>query len=139
MIQQTQITEHLKRLSDSKLELADRGQDVSGREVRDMAGERIGKVEDLFIDESERRVRFLEVGSGGFMGIAQTKLLIPVESVQALDEETVRIGHGKRQLLGAPTYNPRLVDTEFLRRTYAHYGYAAYWTPEYEYPERWHL
>ena len=104
-----------------------------------MSDEKIGKVDDLFIDESDRRVRFLEVGSGGFLGIGETKLLIPVESVTSLDNQTVRIGHGKQQLVGAPTYNPRLVDSEFLRRTYSHYGYVPYWTPEYEYPERWYL
>jgi uncharacterized protein YrrD len=61
----------LKRLSDSDLALADRHEDIRGRNVLDVAGEDLGEVNDLFIDESEKKVRFLEVSSGGFLGLGR--------------------------------------------------------------------
>jgi len=132
-------SEALKRLSDSDLAVADPAQDIRGREVQDSGGEKIGKVGDLFIDESERRVRFIEVESGGFLGIGASKLLVPVESVRSLTKSAVVVGHGRQHLAGAPQYDPTLLDEDFLRQTYSYYGYPPYWTSGYAYPERWFL
>ena len=41
------------------------------KDVYDAEGQRIGGVEDLYIDWQEREVRFLEVGTGGFLGIGK--------------------------------------------------------------------
>ena len=56
------------KLSDSDFLLANREQDICGKDVYDAYGEQIGSVDDLYIDRQERKVRFLEVGSGGFFG-----------------------------------------------------------------------
>ena len=38
--------------------------DLRGKDVYDVQGQRIGSVEDLYIERKEREVRFLEVGAG---------------------------------------------------------------------------
>ena len=55
--------------------LGDRGQTIDGmandvrdREVKDKDGNGIGKVADLLIDDREKKVRFLLVEHGGFLG-----------------------------------------------------------------------
>lgn len=67
-------TNALHRLRKSKLELADAAADIRGRRVTDSAGQEIGKVDDLMVDERERRVRFLEVSSGGLLGIGENQV-----------------------------------------------------------------
>ena len=56
------------RLGDSDFVAANPGDDLRGKDVYDPHGQRMGCVEDLYLDRQEREVRFLEVGSGGFLG-----------------------------------------------------------------------
>lgn len=73
---------------------------MRGRQVVDRNGDEVGKVEGLIIDEQERRVRFLEVGSGGFLG------------------------------LGEPVYNPNVVpQRDYFEDVYQYYGYPPFWGP----------
>lgn len=137
MTTNTSVT--LERLSDTDLEIAEPRQDIRNREVQDASGKKIGKVDDLFIDPIERRVRFLEVASGGFLGIGESKHLIPVESVRSVTKDAVHIGYGGEHVAGAPRYDPTLLDSDLVNRTYSYYGYSPYWTPGYTYPERWYL
>ena len=58
----------LVRLGDSDFVPANPENDIRGKDVYDAEGQRIGSVEDLYIDRHERAVRFLEVGTGGFLG-----------------------------------------------------------------------
>ncbi len=57
---------NLERLSQSSLTLGTSADDIRGCKVYDSSGQEIGKVDDLIVDESERKVRFMQVGSGGF-------------------------------------------------------------------------
>src|SRR5919112_3103153 len=71
----------LVRLGDSDFVPANPKDDLRGKDVYDAQGQRIGSVEDLYIDPQERQVHFLEVGAGGFLGIREKRLLVPVEAV----------------------------------------------------------
>ena len=66
MAQIEKITK-LIRLSDTELTIANPAEDIRGRAVVDRDGEDLGAVENLMIDESEKRVCLLEVASGGFL------------------------------------------------------------------------
>ncbi|HSK83272.1 MAG TPA: PRC-barrel domain-containing protein, partial [Rubrobacter sp.] len=59
----------LVRLGDSDFVPANSEDDLRRKDAYDAQGQRIGSVEDLYIDRKEREVRFLEVGAGGFLGI----------------------------------------------------------------------
>jgi sporulation protein YlmC with PRC-barrel domain len=124
----------LVKLSDTNLTLASRAEDIRGRDVLDTAGDEIGKVDDLLIDEQEQKVRFLQVSSGGFLGLGATKFLIPVDAIMRMTEDAVYISHARERLAGAPRYDPSLVDERYLSDVYGYYGYSPYWGPDYRYP-----
>jgi sporulation protein YlmC with PRC-barrel domain len=124
----------LVRLSDTDLMIADRAEDIRGRKVLDMAHEELGEVNDLFIDDHEHKVRFLEVSSGGFLGLGATKFLIPVDAVMRITEDVVYINQGREHVAGAPTYDPTLVNERYPSDVYGHYGYPPYWGADYRYP-----
>jgi sporulation protein YlmC with PRC-barrel domain len=92
----------LVRLGDSNFVLANPENDVRGKVVYDMERQRIGGVEDLYIDLQEREVRFLEVGAGGFLGIGEKRLLVPVEAVTQVAEDRVTIEPGRKEKVDGP-------------------------------------
>jgi sporulation protein YlmC with PRC-barrel domain len=107
--------------------------------VVDRDGEEIGEVNDLLIDEHDRRVRFLEVASGGFLGIGAKKFLIPVEAITRLTDDTVYINQERQYIAGAPPYDPALINKETIEGgyygdVYRYYGHRPYWDPGYVYP-----
>ena len=89
----------LIRLGDSDFVPANPEDDVRGKDVYTIDGKVIGSVEDLYIDRHEREVRFLEVGAGGFLGIGEKHLLVPVEAVV---EEWVAIELGRTEKVEGP-------------------------------------
>jgi CBS domain-containing protein/sporulation protein YlmC with PRC-barrel domain len=124
----------LIRLSDTNLTLADPAEDIRGIKALDMAGEELGTVDDLFIDEQERKVRFLEVSSGGFLGLGATKFLLPVDAIARITADVVHINQSRERVAGAPQYDPTLVEDRYVHDLYGHYGYPPYWGPGYRYP-----
>ncbi|HEY7030562.1 MAG TPA: PRC-barrel domain-containing protein [Thermomicrobiales bacterium] len=120
----------LVKLSHSDLLIEYADEDVRGRVVLTVDGDRIGSVDDLLIDKEEQKVRFLEVGSGGFLGIGERKSLIPIEAVSQVDEQRVVVDHSREHVAAAPIYNPHVVQTDpYLNDVYEHYGYPPPWVP----------
>ncbi|HUY25118.1 MAG TPA: PRC-barrel domain-containing protein, partial [Candidatus Saccharimonadales bacterium] len=70
-------TAMLSKLSDSGQTIASSDQDVRGRKVKDKAGNEVGRVDDLLIDDEEHKVRFLRVEHGGILGFGETKSFVP--------------------------------------------------------------
>ncbi|CAA9452016.1 MAG: hypothetical protein AVDCRST_MAG58-2142 [uncultured Rubrobacteraceae bacterium] len=87
----------LVRLEDSDFVPANPENEVRGKVIYDAEGQRIGSVEDLYIDPQEREVRFLEVGAGGFLGIGEKHFLVPVEAVTQVAEDRVTIEVGRTE------------------------------------------
>jgi sporulation protein YlmC with PRC-barrel domain len=87
----------LVRLGDSDFVPANPEDDLRGKDVYDSQGQRIGSVEDLYIERKEREVRFLEVGAGGFLGIGEKHFLVPVEAVTEVAEDRVTIEPGRTE------------------------------------------
>jgi sporulation protein YlmC with PRC-barrel domain len=125
----------LYRLSDMHLTVADRSEDIRGRKVVDRAGEELGKVEDLLVDDRERKIRFVDVGTGGFLGLGETKFLIPVDAITRVEPDTVYVDQTRQRVAGAPRYAPELVsDQRHWEELYGYYGYTPFWGPDYIYP-----
>ena len=99
----------LMRLNDTDLYVPDRD-DVRGRDVIDQHGNDIGSVHDLIIDPQEQRVRFLQVTSGGFLGIGGTMMLIPIEAVTRVTDKIISIDQQSTRGFRRPGYNPSLID-----------------------------
>jgi sporulation protein YlmC with PRC-barrel domain len=125
-----QPASNLVKLSRADLMIDDPGDDVRGRHVVTVGGEKIGEVDDLLIDMTERKVRFLEVGSGGFLGIGEHKSLVPVEAVSRVDDRHVYIDHALEHVAGAPHYDPRVdIADRYVNSIYGYYGYSPPFVP----------
>jgi sporulation protein YlmC with PRC-barrel domain len=87
----------LVRLSDSDFVPQNPEDDLRGKEVYDPEGQRIGGVKVLYIDHREREMRFLQVSAGGFLGMGEKPLLVPVEAVVEVAEDWLTIELGRTE------------------------------------------
>lgn len=124
----------LRTLNEADMTTRDKAEDIRDRKVVDVAGEEIGKIDALLIDDQENKVRFLRVASGGFLGMGKSKVLIPVEAIKKIDEDVVRVDQTRDHVSNAPVYDPDLVDNSYYEGLYGYYGYRPYWGAGYTYP-----
>jgi len=105
---------------------------VEGTKVYNLAGENVGKVEDIMIDKVSGRIAYAVVGFGGFLGIGDRHYPLPWEK---LTYDVPMGGYvvdlDKRILESAPYYTDSEVagweDPAWGRRVYDYYGTRAYW------------
>jgi sporulation protein YlmC with PRC-barrel domain len=116
----SQITGPLYELGDTDQTVADPDADVRGRVVVDRDDHEIGRVDDLVIDGT-KRVRFLRVAEGGFLGFLATHYLVPVEAVVAVHADRVRIDQQRSAMTDVPGYDPELAAMP------AYYGHVYGW------------
>jgi hypothetical protein len=121
----TERVPRLVRLRATDRTVSSSDEDLRGRMAKDKDGHDLGTIEGLLIDEAERKVRFMEVGSGGFLGLGESKSLIPVEAITRMTPDAVYIGHTRAHVAGAPRYDPDLVETRLdnFFNLYPYYGY----------------
>jgi sporulation protein YlmC with PRC-barrel domain len=143
---QSEKTAKLIRLSDTELTIANPAEDIRGRTVVDRDGEDLGEVADLLLDDPEKRVRLLEVASGGFLGLGKTQFLLPVEAITRISDDTVYVNQARQYIAAAPHYDPDLIHREagvkgyeadergYYDDVYHYYGYPPYWAPGAVYP-----
>lgn len=127
----------LVRLDDTDLTVGNAEDDIRGATVVDSDGAEIGKVRSLFVDAEERRVRLLDVESGGLLGLGAEHRLIPVDAVAEVADGKVTIGRTRAEIARAPGYDPDLREIEpadELNDLYGYYGMTPFWMPGYRYP-----
>ncbi len=127
-------TATLLRLSETGLTVSFPEEDVRGRKVLDRAGEQVGTVDDLLVDDVEHKVRFLQVACGGILGLGEQKVMIPVDAIVRITDEAVQIDQERERVAGAPHYDPTITRDTYLEELYGYYGYGPYWAPGYVYP-----
>lgn len=131
----TEVKSKLLSLKDAGLTTENSAEDIRGRDVMDAAGEKIGHVNDLLIDENERKVRLMEIGHGGILGIGESKVLVPIDAISRIDEDVVHIGQTREHVAGAPRYDPEIVEEwDYYDSLYGYYGVGPYWAGGYAYP-----
>ena len=122
------VEPNLFRLSSSDFDFEEPWQNICGFDVYDIEGDKIGTVEDFYVDREAHVTRFLEVKAGGFLGIGKKHFLIPVEEVtrKASEEDRVTVNHERDKVLDSPDFDSDVVpDLSFQRTVYAHYGRSA--------------
>ena len=128
----------LLALSDTDLKLDEAEQDIRGRTLADPHGQEIGEIKDLLVDTQERQVRFMVVGVGGFFGLGEKNVMVPVDAIASIDDHMVHVKEDGESVAGGPDYNPNLLlDREYHRDVYDWYGYPGFWTAGYTYPMYW--
>ena len=70
----------------------------------------VGKVHDVFVDDRERKARFLLVEHGGFLGIDEKQSFIPVDAISRTTSDDVYINDTRDHVAEAPGYDPGLVN-----------------------------
>jgi uncharacterized protein (TIGR02271 family) len=93
----------------------------AGYEVYDVAGEKIGKVDDLFVDENDSP-EYIGVKMG-FLGTRST--LIPWDVVRSTDDEgrAITVATDKETLKNGPTFDDeREITPQFENEVYSYYG-----------------
>lgn len=109
--------------------------DIRGRHVKDVDGEELGTVDDLLIDATERKVRFVVIASGGFLGLGAQKSYIPVDAVIGVGDEDVLIDQSRDHVRTAPAYDPELInDPAYNEGVLEYYGLSPFWSAGYVYP-----
>src|SRR5215208_5296144 len=111
------VTEYEER-SDRFTAIEDR---FAGYEVYDRSGSKIGKVDDLFVDESDQP-EYIGVKMG-FLGTSST--LIPWDAVSSTDDEgrVITVAIDKETAKNGPTFDDdREVTPEFEQQVYSYYS-----------------
>lgn len=121
-------------LDEIALVLADPAEDLRGATVVDREGQDVGAVDGLLVDESERRVRFLQVGSGGFLGLGRKSRLIPTNAITSTESGVVEVDTTREAVAGSPDYDPDLEASPDFGRYYDFYGLPAFWGYGYVHP-----
>lgn len=80
-------------------------------------------------------MRFLELQSGGFLGLGGETRLVPVDAVTDIDDEHVYVGGSRERIHGSRPYEPSLAEERsYWEEAYGYYGAAPYWGLGYAYP-----
>ena len=93
------------------------GQKIKGTTVYNLAGEKLGTVDDIMIDKVSGRAIYAVMSFGGFLGMGEKFHPLPWATLKYDDRKGGYVVNLDKKLLqGAPTYN---AGTEFK------------WTPDY--------
>lgn len=115
----------LVKLSKSDITLEPPQHDLRGRMLLESNDKEFGDIDDLYVDRDERKIRFLEVSTGGIMGIGKKHYLIPIEAVDDETPGAVHLSQSEETIKGSPEFDPHSEsDPEFQRAVYEHYGYT---------------
>lgn len=69
-------------------------------------------------------MRFLDVGTGGFLGIGEKHFMIPVEAVAEVREDGIVMDKSREKVAGSPPFDTDVVPrADYQHNVYDHYGY----------------
>jgi sporulation protein YlmC with PRC-barrel domain len=101
---------------------------LKGMEARDPDGDKVGKVDDVYLDSDAEFVRYLSIKTGWFSGGSH---IVPVDDVTYVGEDDdahVVVPYSTEQLKGAPTFSgDEDLTPEREREIYDYYERAGYW------------
>ena len=78
-----------------------RAKQVIGTTVRDAAGEKIGKIEDIVLDKLSNNIVFAIVGFGGFLGMGEKYHPIPWSALKYDERQGSYVVPFSREMLEA--------------------------------------
>ena len=105
---------------------------LKGDVVRNGAGEKLGKIEEIMIDLPTGRVGYAVLSVGGFLGVGDKLFAIPWEAL-ALDTESHEfvLDVDRKVLENAPGFDkndwPDFADRTWGAGIYGYYGYKPHW------------
>lgn len=112
-----------------------RARKIIGTEVKDMRGEKLGKIEDLLLDPAQPgRVAFAVLDPAWGLGFGHDRMVaIPMSALswnQA--DHSLVLNFPRERLAQAPSFNddhwPNMADRNWVASTYRFFGVNPYWT-----------
>jgi uncharacterized protein (TIGR02271 family) len=99
----------------------ERFQQLQGSPVYDQAGEKIGQVDEVFVDRETRLPEWIGIGSGR---LRSSRSLVPVATAQ-VEDDAVRLPYGQEMVQSSPDVSQDEISIEIESELYAHYGLSA--------------
>jgi len=108
------------------------GNRLSGCKVENSAGEALGKIEDLIIDEEQGRIVYALLSFGGFLGLGNKLFAFPWPALHHdRVEKKVILDVDKEALKNAPGFDrdswPDMADRSWGARIHSYYNTRPYW------------
>ena len=105
---------------------------LKGDGVRNLQGEKIGKIDDIMLDVEEGAVAYAVLSFGGVLGLGDKLFAIPWGALTIDEDNKEFILNVDKELLkkaeGFDKNNwPDFSDVEWRSRTYSHYNIPPYW------------
>jgi sporulation protein YlmC with PRC-barrel domain len=102
---------------------------IIGDNVRNSAGEDLGRIEELMIDIEGGRIAYAVLSFGGFLGLGDKLFAIPWQALRLVtDEHRFVLDVDKSVLEHAPGFDkrnwPDMSDPMFHHAIHRHYGYT---------------
>ena len=119
----------IRKLRDTDLASVNYREDTRGAMVVDSDGRRLGRVQSLFLDEREKKIRMLLVASD----TADDGWIVPIDSIAQIVNQTVRLNCPKRSLMRVAEGSSVPADLDW-DAVYRRYGYEPFWSDGYAYP-----
>lgn len=101
---------------------------VQGTDVYNLAGEKLGTIDDLIIDKRNGHVRYAALAFGGFLGMGEDRFPLPWSMLTYdVEKDGYVVNLDMDQLTNAPRYShgadPEWTE-DYGRGVHSHYGAA---------------
>lgn len=105
---------------------------LTGDDVRNLDGEKLGHLEEIVIDLDSGRVNYVVLSSGGFLGMGDKLFAIPWDLLTVdTENKEVILDVSKDSLKDAPGFDqdnwPDVHDRSWVGDVYRYYGREPYW------------
>jgi len=109
-----------------------KAKEVVGVEVKNMAHEKLGKIEEVLLDKESGRVAYAVLASGGILGMGEKFFAIPWNALHYdVNEECYDLNVDKEKLKKAPGFDkdhwPDMADRQWGQTVSQYYGTRPYW------------
>lgn len=95
---------------------------LGNTDVYGIGGDEIGTVTGLYFDREEKKVRFLDIAAGGFLGLGERHFLIPIGAVREISEGRLVLNQSREKVVNSPEYDPTAaVSPRQQRDVHEHY------------------
>jgi sporulation protein YlmC with PRC-barrel domain len=106
---------------------------VSGNQVQNLAGDKLGKIEDIMLDDASATIAYAVLSFGGFMGMGDKLFAVPWNALTLIEgEDYFLLDVDEEVLENAPGFDkdnwPDFADRRWGADIHTHYGTTPYWS-----------